>query len=122
MQHVSLGNENNIGLAQSIVPVTGAGQVGIQQTAVVPGPVGVSAFIPPLDLYIVCTSRLVHRQNIQPDGPALQIFDVVLPVDLLDGQIVPFQDDLQQQVGASLVLKNLAHEVVIQQPEPPDDF
>ena len=58
----------------------------------------------------------------EPDGPALQIFDVVLPVDLLDGQIVPFQDDLEQQVGASLVLKNLAHEVVIQQPEATDDL
>ena len=81
-QNVPLGNENHIGLAQGIVPVTGAGQVGIQQTAVVPGPVGVSAFIPPLDLHIVCTSRLVHRQNVQPDGPALQIFDVVLAMDL----------------------------------------
>ena len=70
MQHVPLGNENNIGLAQSIVPVTGA------------GPVGVSAFIPPLDLHMVCTSRFVYGQNVQPDGPALQIFDVMLPVDL----------------------------------------
>ena len=82
MQHVPFGNENNIGLAQSIVPVTGAGQVGIQQTAVVPGPVGVSAFIPALDLHIVCTSRFVYGQNVQPDGPALQIFDVVLSMDL----------------------------------------
>ena len=41
-----------------------------------------SAFIPALDLYIVCTSHLDHRQNVQPDGPALQIFDVMLPVDL----------------------------------------
>ena len=81
-QNVPLGNENNIGLAQGIVPVTGAGQVGIQQTAVVPGPVGVSAFIPALNFYIVCTSRFVYSQNVQPDGPALKIFDVVLPVDL----------------------------------------
>ena len=70
MQHVPLRDENNIGLAQGIVPVTGA------------GPVGIGPFIPALNLYIVCTSRLVHRQNIQPDGPALQIFDVMLPVDL----------------------------------------
>ena len=41
-----------------------------------------SAFIPALDLHIVCTSRLVHCQNVQPDGPALKIFDVMLPVDL----------------------------------------
>ena len=82
MQHVSLGDENDIGLAEGIVPVTGAGQVGIQQTAVVPGPVGVSPFIPTLDLYIVCTSRFVYSQNVQPDGPALKIFDVMLPVDL----------------------------------------
>lgn len=82
MQHVSLGDENDIGLAEGIVPVTGAGQVGIQQPAVVSGPVGVSAFIPALDLYIVCTSRFVYSQNVQPDGPVLKIFDVMLPVDL----------------------------------------
>ena len=82
MQHVSLGNENNIGLAQGIVPIARVRQIGIQQTAVVPGPVGIGPFIPALDLYIVCTSRFVYGQNVQPDRPALQIFNVMLPVDL----------------------------------------
>ena len=81
-QNVPLGDENHIGFAQSIIPVARIRQIGIQKAAVVPGPVGVSAFIPPLDLYIVCTSRFVHGQNIQLDGPALQIFDVVLAMDL----------------------------------------
>ena len=44
----------------------------------------------------------------------------MLAVDFLYPQVFPVQDDLQQKLRAELVFKDLAHEVVIQQPEIPD--
>ena len=45
----------------------------------------------------------------------MQIFDAVLAVNLFDGQVIPFQDDLQKELGTGTIFKNCGHEIVINQ-------
>ena len=48
----------------------------------------------------------------------MQIFDAVLTMNLFDGQIIPFQDDLQKKLSTGAIFKNCGHEIIINQTQP----
>ena len=47
--------------------------------------------------------------------PTLQVFNIVLSVNFTHIQIIAFQDDLRQELCASVIFKHSRHEVVVDQ-------
>ena len=47
----------------------------------------------------------------------MQIFDAVLTMNLFNGQIIPFQDDLQKKLSTGAFFKHRSHEIIINQPQ-----
>ena len=47
----------------------------------------------------------------------MQIFNAVLAMNLFNGQVITFQDDLQKKLGTGTIFKNCGHEIIINQPQ-----
>jgi len=47
----------------------------------------------------------------------LQIFNAVLAMNLFNGQVITFQDDLQKELSTSTFFKHRSHEIIINQPQ-----
>lgn len=60
---------------------------------------------------------MIHCQNVKPHGTPLYIVQVMLPMDFFDLQIIPIQDDPEQEFRTRLILKDLAHKVIIHEPK-----
>lgn len=60
---------------------------------------------------------MIYCQNVKPHGTTLYIVQVMLPMDFFDLQIVPIQDDPEQEFRTRLIFKDLAHKVIIHEPK-----
>ena len=98
------------------------GQISVQEAAVVTCPFGTGSAVRTLNFHIVCAVCGIQSQNVQPDGTALQIFQIVLTVYFLYRQVITVQNDAEQQCGTRFVFKNLAHEIIVHEPEAADPF
>ena len=116
-QNVVFGDEDHIDLGEVLVGVAGRREIGVHQAAVVAGAFDAGAFIAALDLDVADLPGGVGGKDIEADGASLQVFDLMLGVYAPDVQVPAAQDDLQQQLGASDVLKDFAHKVVVQKAE-----
>ena len=56
---------------------------------------------------------MIHCQNVKPHGTPLYIVQVMLPMDFFNLQIIPIQDDPEQEFRTWLIFKDLAHKVII---------
>ena len=48
----------------------------------------------------------------------MQIFNAVLAMNLFNGQVIPFQDDLQKKRSTGTFFKHRSHEIIINQTQP----
>ena len=119
-QHIFFRNKDYIGLVQCVIRITRICQVCIQQTAVVSRPLGTSPMVVALHLDIIGMVFLIHCQNIQPHRTTLQILQIMLTMDFLYSQVITVQNDLKQAFRTGLIFKDLAHKVIIHEPEVSD--
>ena len=117
LEIIVLGNEYDISSGEVFEIIAGIGRISVQQTAVVASALWNCTAVTALDLYIVFHSLGVNGVNIQPCGAPLQILYFKLRLRVLDCKVVLVQYYPEQQFGALLVLKNLAHECIVHEPK-----
>lgn len=116
-QHIFFCNKDYICLVQCVIRIALSGEIGIQQAAVISCPLCDCSTVTALNLDIVGTIFMIHCQNVKPHGTALYIVQVMLPMDFFDLQIIPIQDDPEQEFRTRLIFKDLAHKVIIHEPK-----
>ena len=116
-KHIVLCDKDYIGLVQCVIRIALSGEIGIQQAAVISCPLCDCSTVTALNLDIVGTVFMIHCQNVKPHGTALYIVQVMLPIDFFDLQIIPIQDDPEQEFRTRLIFKDLAHKVIIHEPK-----
>ena len=102
-------------LIERFILFSGLCYVCIDQAAVVSGSLHSCTMITALDLNVVHMILLIDRQNIKSDRASLKVFDPILAGGFCDLQIITFQNNLEQKFSALRVLKDLRHEVIIEQ-------
>ena len=116
-KYIVLCDKDYICLVQCVIRIALSGEIGIQQAAVISRPLCDCSTVTALNLDIVGTVFMIHCQNVKPHGTPLYIVQVMLPMDFFDLQIVPIQDDPEQEFRTRLIFKDLAHKVIIHEPK-----
>ena len=112
--------EYHIGLGEFLKVISGIKRVAVQQAAVIPSALRNCSLVAALYLNVVFRPGAVNSVDVQLGGTSLNVFQFVLRYGFLHSQVVTAEDYPEQKLRTGFILKHLAHERIVHQPEIPD--